>query len=376
LPPLTLLQIVPSLDAGGVARETLDTAQAVIAAGGRAIVASPGGTMLPELLRLRATHVELPEWGTPLVSRLRLPPILASKLRDAGVNLILSRAPVAGWIAGSVARRLHVKWISMLHRPLAATSFMERRAEARQLAADAVIAVSDHVARDVLELRPDSADRLHVLPPGINIDRFDPALVRADRIIRVASQLRVPDGSPVVLYPARFDRDRGQKLAVEAVRRLERKNVFCLLLGSTGMPTAFEKEVEQAIAAAGLHGRVQIGPYIEDMPAAYMLADVVVTTGGRVQGVGRPLFEAQAMGRPVVAEDGGGAAEAFLPDVTGWLAASGDATALAGALDRALSLSPQARAELARLAREHVRTRYGLVASNRRLISLFQRILA
>ena len=61
---------------------------------------------------------------------------------------------------------------------------------------------------------------------------------------------------------------------------------------------------------AELHGRVQIGPYVEDMPAAYMLADVVVATGGTRQGFSRALVEAQAMGRPVVAEDGGGAAEA------------------------------------------------------------------
>jgi glycosyltransferase involved in cell wall biosynthesis len=107
-----------------------------------------------------------------------------------------------------------------------------------------------------------------------------------------------------------------------------------------------------------------------------MLADVVVAIGGKVQGVSRPLLEAQAMGRPVVAEDGGGAAEAFLPGATGWLATPGDAAALAGALDTALSLSPQGRSALAAAAQDHVRGRYGLTVANRQLLELFQLITA
>src|SRR4051794_39479264 len=47
----TILQIVPTLDGGGIARAALDAAQAVISAGGTAIVASPGGSLVPELLR-------------------------------------------------------------------------------------------------------------------------------------------------------------------------------------------------------------------------------------------------------------------------------------------------------------------------------------
>ena len=174
--------------------------------------------------------------------------------------------------------------------------------------------------------------------------------------------------------PARFTEDSGQKVLIEAIKRLERSDVFCLLLGSIGAPTPFEKELEHAIERAELHGRVQIGPYVEDMPAAYMLADVVVATGGASQGFSRTLVEAQAMGRPVVAEDGGGAAEAVRPGVTGWLAPAGDPAALAEAISQALSLSAERRAELARAAQEHVRGRFALAHSNQQLLQLYERL--
>ena len=94
----TLLQIVPTLAGGGLARATLDAAHSVIAAGGSAIVASPGGALVPDLRRLRATHLELPEHRHPLWGRLTLPRKLAASLADASVSLIQA---VAGERGGS-----------------------------------------------------------------------------------------------------------------------------------------------------------------------------------------------------------------------------------------------------------------------------------
>jgi len=370
----TLLQIVPTLAGGGLARATLDAAQAVISAGGSAIVASPGGAMVPDLLRLRATHLELPEGSHPLWGRLMLPGKLAASLREARVSLIQARSPSTAWVARALARRLGIKWIATLHTPFLADAVAARFVERRQARADAVIAVSEHVARDALHRFPTLDGRLETIPPGINFDRFDPTIVRADRVIKLASELRVPDGSHLILCPARFDEDRGQKILIEAVKRLGRDDVFCLLLGSVGAPTPFERELERGIVAAGLAGRMQIGPYVDDMPAAYMLADVVVATGGARQGFSRTLVEAQAMGRPVVAEDGGGAVESVLPGVTGWLAPAGQPEALAEALQSALSLSTERRVEVARAAQEQVRNRYGLAQANRQLLQLYERL--
>jgi glycosyltransferase involved in cell wall biosynthesis len=374
VPTPTLLQIVPTLAGGGLARATLDAAQAVIAAGGSAIVASSGGGMVPDLLRLRATHLELPDSGHPLWGRLTLPRRLAASLSEARVSLIQARSPNTAWVAHALAQRLGIKWIATLHAPFVAKGIARRFVEGRQARADAVIAVSEHVARDALQRFPQLDGRIETITPGINFDRFDPAIVRADRLIRLAGELRVPDGSHLILCPARFDQDCGQKTLIEAVKLLGRDDVFCLLLGSQGAPTAFERELERAIDSAALHGRMQIGPYVDDMPAAYMLADVVVSAGGVRQGFSRALVEAQAMGRPVVAEDGGGAAESVLHGVTGWLAPPGDPAALAAALQSALSLTIKRRAELARAAQEQVRSRYGLAQTNRQLLQLYERM--
>ena len=71
------------------------------------------------------------------------------------------------------------------------------------------------------------------------------------------------------------------------------------------------------------------------MPAAYMLADVVVSASNDPEGFGRVIVEAQAMGRPVVATDHGGARETIVPGVTGWLVPPRDPAALAAAIGEA-----------------------------------------
>jgi glycosyltransferase involved in cell wall biosynthesis len=78
----------------------------------------------------------------------------------------------------------------------------------------------------------------------------------------------------------------------------------------------------------------------------------------------------------VVAEDGGGAAESVRDGITGWLAPAGDAAAMTQALETALSLSTQRRAELARAAQEHVRNRYALADSNGKLVEIYRRLSA
>jgi glycosyltransferase involved in cell wall biosynthesis len=90
------------------------------------------------------------------------------------------------------------------------------------------------------------------------------------------------------------------------------------------------------------------------MPAAYMLADIVISASTDPEAFGRIAAEAQAMGRPVIATDHGGARETVLAGRTGWLVPPSNAEALAEALRGALALDPASRQVLAQAARSHV----------------------
>ena len=132
-------------------------------------------------------------------------------------------------------------------------------------------------------------------------------------------------------------------LLIEAVARLNRPDVVCLLVGAVGDRTRYRDQLLALAAKRGLGARLLLVDHCDDMPAAYMLADVVVSASTQPESFGRIVTEAQAMGRPVVVSNHGGAPEQIRIGVTGWVSTPGDPDALAQALAAALALDSEAR---------------------------------
>ena len=375
-PAPAVLQITPLLAGGGIARATIDTAAAIVAAGGRAVVASHGGPMVTDLQRLRVPHIELPVDRESLLAGPGLARRLAAAMREHNLEIVHARSRFAAWLARGIARRVGASTMATVHWPLRGESLSARRYEASYAQANRLIAVSQFIAADLAARLPDSAQRLAHVPPGINLDRFNPGTVRAERLINLARSLRLPDDRKVVLFPGRLVEDRGQLATVEAIAALGRRDVFCLLLGGSSPRSSFEEVLAKRIEALALNGIVQIGAFCDDMPAAYMLADVVVAAGGPRQGFSRTLVEAQAMSRPVVTTAGDGRVEGLVPNVTGWAVAEGDVAALSRAIDHALELSAEQRAMLSGAATAHVRERFALQAMTQRTMALYRDLAA
>jgi len=217
-------------------------------------------------------------------------------------------------------------------------------------------------------------DRLRVIPRGVDLAQFDPERVAGERVITLARHLRVPDDAAVVMLPGRLTRWKGGLDLIEAIARLGRGDLCCVLLGAE-QRRGFRRELETKIGRLGLLGMFRIVEDCRDMPAAYVLADVVVSASTDPEGFGRVIVEAQAMGRPVIATDHGGARETIKPGSTGWLVPPRDPAALAAAIAAALALDPAARAAFADRARAGVATNYTRELMCARTIDVYDELL-
>jgi glycosyltransferase involved in cell wall biosynthesis len=146
------------------------------------------------------------------------------------------------------------------------------------------------------------------------------------------------------------------------------------MVGAEQRP-GFRRELEAAIECFGLAEQFRVVEDCHDMPAAYLLADVVVSASTEPEGFGRVVVEAQAMGRPVVATNHGGARETIVPGVTGWLVPAREPAALAQAIGAALALAPADRALLARRAASHVRAHFTREEMCARTIAVYEELL-
>ncbi|MDE2228461.1 MAG: glycosyltransferase family 4 protein [Alphaproteobacteria bacterium] len=369
-----VLQVLPALVGGGVERGTVDVAAALAGAGWRSLVASAGGPMTRELARAGAVHFTLPLASkNPLVMRANIGR-LAALIRQHDVDIVHARSRAPAWSARAAAQRTGVHFLTTFHNAYGGRSWFKRRYNAVMAGGELVIANSNFVAEHAVATYGIPRDRIRVIHRGVDVARFDPEKVSAERMARLAQEWRLPDGVPVVMLPGRLSRWKGHFVLVEAMKRLNRPQIHTLVVGGGG-GERYRARLAAAIARAGSTVTFRVLDECRDMPAAYMLADVVVSASTEPEGFGRVVVEAQAMGRPVVATAHGGAVETVVAGETGWLVPPGDADALGDAIAEALALDGDGRARLAARAIAHVRGNFTIAAMAARTIAVYQELI-
>ncbi|MBU6474759.1 MAG: glycosyltransferase family 4 protein [Alphaproteobacteria bacterium] len=350
----TVMQILPSLDGGGVEQGVIDINAAIVKAGGRSIVISSGGKRVPEIARGGGTHIRLPVHSkNPLIiaaNILRLRKII--RAHNVDIVHACSRAPA--WSAGRAVRGTQARYVTSVHSAHKIENRFKRIYNAATTKGELVMTVSHFLAEHIERNYGVDPAKVRVVHRGVALSRFHPNSVTPEQLIKISSQWRVPDGAPVILLPARLSRLKGHMFLIDALRDLPQKDFFCLFVGAARGNGSYHKELEKYIDDAGLAGKARIVSPCDDMPAAYMLSTVVVAPSLEPEGFGRVAIEAQAMGRPLIATDHGGAQETVIADETGWLVPPGDVPALGRALKEALALDANQRAKLATRAMSHI----------------------
>ena len=362
--PFTLLQVTPRLNAGGVERLTIDVARAVAAAGARSLVASHGGRLEAMLASGGGELIRLPvQSKNPLViaaNAVRL----ARLIRRERVSLVHVRSRAPAFSALMAARATGVPLVATYHGIYGAKSVLKRWYNAVMTRGDLVIANSAFTRDHVLAQHPAVAGKLVVIHEGVDTDLFDPAAVSADRLaaVRAAWGLAPDDHRRVLLLAARLTGWKGQDMIVRAMRRMAGREGVVLILAGRVESLGYARQIQIAAAAAGVVDQVRLVGAVDDMPAAYGLADLVLAPSTSPESFGRGVAEAGAMRRPVLASDLGGPAETVIDGKTGWLAPPGDVDAWTRALDAALSVTPQTLAVMGRAARARIEASYSLKA--------------
>ncbi|MEO1100421.1 MAG: glycosyltransferase family 4 protein [Pseudomonadota bacterium] len=358
----TILQIIPDLAAGGAERTTVEMAEAIVQAGGRALVASRGGRLEDalesvggELVRMNAKS------KNPLTIRWNASK-LVELIQAEHVDLIHARSRAPAWSARVAAHKTAIPFVTTYHGAYSGSSALKIRYNAVMAAGERVIANSDWIAAHVRDVHEVERERLVTIPRGVDLEMFDPATVSDDRVEAVRRTWGLMERGPVVLLlPGRLTSWKGQMVAIRAMARLTREEQASARLVLAGDPQGrdnYMRTLEDAIIEYGLGGCVVLADHCTDMPAAYLACDIALMPSTRPEAFGRVAAEAAAMGRPVIASDHGGARETVLDGRTGVLVKPGDPVELAGAIRTLRDIRPEARAAMGETGSRHVRERF------------------
>jgi len=381
LPPnFTLLQVTPELETGGAEQTTVDVARAVVRAGGQALVASRGGRMSPALAEAGGVLIEMPAHSKNPLRLLDNAIRLIGLIRGEGVSLIHARSRAPAFSALWAAKATGIPFVATYHGVYNAKGRLKRWYNAVMTRGEVVIANSEYTRRHVIEEHGIDPERVVAIPRGVDLARFDPERVGTERLeaLRSAWGLDPADTRLKVLLAGRLTRWKGQKLLIDAAARLKASGedrFLILLAGDDQGRAAYRAELEQAIGGGNLRDNVRIIGHCEDMPAAYLLADVAAAPSLDPEAFGRTAVEPQVMGRPVIAAAHGGATETVVDGKTGWLVAPGDPDAWAEALRTAIKTTAKKRAAMGAAARERACRLYSVEAMCAATLAVYTRVL-
>jgi glycosyltransferase involved in cell wall biosynthesis len=280
---------------------------------------------------------------------------------------------------GSLALAHRMPLLATVHHPIsvdrrlalrAARSFRERTGKrrwygfvrmqarvARRL--PALVAVSDSARRDLIADFGVAADRIHVVPNGVDTDLFCPLPdVRRipGRLIAIASSDQ----------PA-----KGLEHLVEAVAKVRtEKNVHLVVIGKGGQGENFRRAVQRFGVSDHVitAGRVPALSLVEHMARAE-----VAVVPSLYEGFSLPAVEAMSCGVPLIATNGGA-----LPEVVGDAAvvtSPRDAWALASAIGGLLD-DPARREVLAAAGRRRALARYSWETAAASMVERYRSVIA
>ncbi len=364
-----ILQVLPALDAGGVERGTVEIAEAVVAEGWRALVASEGGRLVAELAAFGAQHAVLPLAAKSPIAIWRNAARLARLARETRACLLHARSRAPAWSARLAARRLALPFVTTWHGTYSEGYPGKRLWNSVMGSGDRVIAISRFIASH-MEARGVDPARVSIIPRGVDLRRFDPAKVEPQRVAQMRESWRAGDG-PVLLLPGRLTRWKGAPTAILALARLGPSGTL-VLAGDAQGRSGFVAELRAVAVQAGVAERVRIVGHVADMPTALLAADIVLHCSTSPEAFGRVVTEGQAMARPVIAADLGGPVETVEEGVTGLRVAPGDPEALAAAIARVLAMGQDERRALGERARARVPT---LEAMQRATLDVYRELL-
>ncbi len=377
---LTVLQVTPELNAGGVERTTLEIAQAISRAGGLALIASAGGRLEPDLKATGGELIRLPAQSKNPITVLANAFRIARIAKKRRVDIIHARSRAPAWSAWLAARMTGTPFVTTFHGIYNARSSLKRFYNSIMAKGDVVIANSEYTREHILSHYTVDPEKVAAIPRGADLNVFDREKVAAEEIDAMRAAWGVADDDPrcVVIAPARLTRWKGQLVLIEAAKLIEQRRpgtLKVIFAGDAQGRTTYLREMQASINSAGLRDTVAIVGHLDNMPVALATSDFAVFPVTEAEAFGRGAVEAQAMGVPVIASSLGGFTETIVDGDTGFLVPPGTAPALATAIERMVDMGKDERNEMGQRARERARQLYATSTLQSATLAVYRRLL-
>ena len=214
---------------------------------------------------------------------------------------------------------------------------------------------------------------------GINLDYFHYKNISEFKKNELKNNWGLEENKFTILLPGRLSSWKGQEKFIEALNILNEdyniSNFQAVVLGSDQGRNVYSKKLINLVERYNLNQKIIFIEKCRNMPAAYSLADVIVSSSIRPEAFGRVAVEAQAMKKPIIASNIGGSKETILNKKSGFLYNHEDPRELAEAINRVMQMDNDALNSMANEGRRNVSKKFDVDKMCQRTFAEYKKLI-
>ena len=307
---ITVLQVLPDLNSGGVERGTLEVSKYLVNMGFRSMVISNGGRMVEDLERDKGEHYKVGVGKKNLFIIFSFFKLI-NFIKKNKIDIIHARSRLPAWVC-YLALRLIKKnvrpiFITTVHGPYSASYYSSIMTKG-----DRVIVVSEMIKNYVLKNYKIDKKKIILNYRGVSNESFPYNFKASQNWLRSWYEDFPQTKNKIILtLPARITRWKGQEDFISMIKGIiiNHSNVHGLIVGDEDKKHKFTKELSAKIKKLGLNQNITIIGHRKDIREIMSISKIVFSLSREPEAFGRVSLESLSLGIPVIAYSHGGVKE-------------------------------------------------------------------
>jgi len=364
---LKVLQVIPKLGYGGAETGCYDLAHYLHEQNCSSYIVTSGGELLKYVNKKKVKVIRLPVNSKNPILIFINALILTFIILFLNISIVHARSRAPAWSCLFATKITGRKFVTTFHGTYNFKSSIKKFYNSIMLRSDLIIAGSNfvfsHINDNYLKyLNPKK--KFLVIFRGINTDYFDSSTTLDSDEDKLLKKWEINRGKKLILMPGRLTSWKGQELFIEAInlvnKELGHEAFYVVILGSDQGRKIYKKKLMRLVEQYRLNNQLRFVDECKKMPAAYKIADIVVSASIKPEAFGRVSVEAQSMEKPIVASNIGGSNETIIDNKTGILFESGKAESLSKKIIEVLQLDESTLKSMGNEGRKNVIKKFNI----------------
>ena len=365
---IKVLQVIPRLGYGGSETGCYDLAHYLVENDCSSYIVTSGGELLRYVNKKKVKVIRLPVHSKNPILMFFNSLILIFIILFFNISIVHARSRAPAWsclLATKVTRR---KFVTTFHGTYNFNGFMKKFYNSVMLRSDLIIAGSNfifsHINENYSEYLINLKKKFLVIFRGINTDYFNSNIIKQLEENKLISFWNIDKNKKLILLPGRLTSWKGQEMFIEAInlvnKEIDPETFNVVILGSDQGRKIYKQKLLRLVEQHRLANQVKFIDNCKNMPVAYKISDLIVSSSIEPEAFGRVSIEAQSMEKPIIASNIGGSKETIINDKTGFLFEAGKPTSLSKKIIEVMQLDETTLKSLGNEGRKNVIKKFNI----------------